>query len=181
MKTAFIGIDLQNDFIKKDGALPVPNAENIVNNVNNLIAKAINTKHDLLLTCDLHDNDDEEFNIFPPHCIAESEGAFFITDLKGIALHYATSFSKSTHDIFDEKNGNSNFKEYLYNNKITTCIVFGVATDICVKAAVLGILKRGMQVILVEDACAGLDKTDEAIGEMVEEGAVLTSTEAICI
>jgi nicotinamidase/pyrazinamidase len=55
--------------------------------------------------------------------------------------------------------------------------VFGVATDYCVKAAVLGLLERGYQVVLLDDAIAGIteDGVSAALREMSEAGVEIIS------
>lgn len=52
-------------------------------------------------------------------------------------------------------------------------IVYGVATDYCVKAAVVGMQQRGIQCYVVEDAIAGVDKetTEAARKEIIKAGA----------
>ena len=37
-------------------------------------------------------------------------------------------------------------------------VVFGVATDVCDHAAIIGLLRRGRRVAFVEDAARGLDE-----------------------
>jgi nicotinamidase/pyrazinamidase len=52
-------------------------------------------------------------------------------------------------------------------------VVFGVATDYCVKAAVLGLRQRGFRVVLLTDAIAGIteDGVTAALEEMRDAGA----------
>ncbi|ODS34751.1 MAG: nicotinamidase/pyrazinamidase [Candidatus Scalindua rubra] len=56
-----------------------------------------------------------------------------------------------------------------------------MATDYCVKAAVLGLLRRGYKVSLVTDAIKAVNKEGEteALNEMKDAGAVFTTTEDI--
>ncbi|HTJ85180.1 MAG TPA: isochorismatase family protein [Polyangiaceae bacterium] len=51
--------------------------------------------------------------------------------------------------------------------------VFGVATDYCVKAAVLGLRERGLETVLIEDAVRGITPagTETALAEMRAAGA----------
>jgi nicotinamidase/pyrazinamidase len=60
-------------------------------------------------------------------------------------------------------------------------VVYGVAADYCVKAAVLGLRSRGCRVEVVEDAIAPVDpKTgDLALAEMRAAGAELVDTETV--
>ena len=64
---------------------------------------------------------------------------------------------------------------------MTKAVVYGVATDYCVKAAVIGMQQRGIQCYVVEDAIAGVspDSTKEAIWKMLEAGAKFVKTEDV--
>ncbi len=55
--------------------------------------------------------------------------------------------------------------------------VFGVATDYCVKAAVLGLRERGLDAVLIQDAVRGITPagTDAALREMAAVGARLAN------
>ena len=58
-------------------------------------------------------------------------------------------------------------------------VVYGVATDVCVKFAVEGLLKRDKEIFLVTDACAALDqdKAEELLLEWKTKGVTLITTE----
>ena len=60
-------------------------------------------------------------------------------------------------------------------------ILFGVATDVCDHAAVMGLLRRGRRVAFVEDAARGLDKerTRACLGQWRESGVRFTTSEAV--
>jgi nicotinamidase/pyrazinamidase len=56
-------------------------------------------------------------------------------------------------------------------------VVYGVATDYCVKAAALGLRERGYATTLITDAVAGITKegTDAALREMTDAGVRMMS------
>jgi nicotinamidase-related amidase len=60
-------------------------------------------------------------------------------------------------------------------------VVCGVATDVCVKAAVEGLLARGHRVAVVTDACWGLGLESGALlfARWAAQGARLTTTDAL--
>ena len=63
-----------------------------------------------------------------------------------------------------------------------TFVVYGVATDYCVRAAVLGLLDRGQKVAVVVDAIRAVDPGAEpdVLTEFARRGALLTISEVVC-
>jgi nicotinamidase/pyrazinamidase len=61
--------------------------------------------------------------------------------------------------------------------------VGGLATDYCVRASVLDGLKRGLQVVVLEDAVKGIDLTPgdiaRAVAEMEEHGATTARLDTV--
>lgn len=86
-------------------------------------------------------------------------------------------FEKQSYDVFT----NPNAEELLKRANVTEAVVYGVATDYCVKAAVLGMQKRGIQCYVVEDAIKGVspDTTKSALEEMVNAGAKFVTTKEV--
>jgi nicotinamidase-related amidase len=84
---------------------------------------------------------------------------------------------KQCYDVFT----NPNTSELLARAKINEAVVYGVATDYCVKAAVLGMQQRGIKCYVVEDAIKGVfpESTKNALEEMVNAGARLVTTKDI--
>jgi nicotinamidase/pyrazinamidase len=137
---------------------------------------------------DTHTPDDPEFAAygFPAHCVRGTAGWAKVeatrqaapcpvkADGPEVAAHRELLFHKATFDVFD----NPLFSQALRRLAPTQAIVFGVATDYCVKAAVLGLLAAGVPVILVKDAIAAVtaDTGEAALAEMVAAGAKLMST-----
>jgi len=89
----------------------------------------------------------------------------------------AIYFEKQSHDVFT----NPAAEEILKRANVKEAVVYGVATDYCVKAAVLGMQKRGIQTYVVKDAIKGVsEKTAKsALEEMLKAGARFVSTEDI--
>ncbi len=59
--------------------------------------------------------------------------------------------------------------------------VYGVATDYCVRAAALGLARRGYRTTLLQDAVAGItpEGTAAALSEMTRAGVTLGSAQAL--
>jgi len=86
-------------------------------------------------------------------------------------------FEKQSYDVFT----NPSLEVFLDILGVTEAVVYGVATDYCVKAAVLGMQKRGIQCYVVDDAIAGVgpETTKSALEEMAEAGAKFVKTEEV--
>ena len=74
MKTLFVDIDTQVDFIMPEGNLYVPGAEKLIPNFQRLLEIAIRRRVPILSSADSHAPDDPEFDIFPPHCVKVAKG-----------------------------------------------------------------------------------------------------------
>ena len=176
MGLVFVDVDTQNDFMNKDGALYVPGAEDIKNNIGILMDYAIDRKITVLKTHDYHTDEFVEFvdngGPFPPHCVKHSSGVDCISETDEYE-DYIHLFEKNSYDVFDEEDGNPKFSQFILEHSVTKAVVYGVATDYCVKAAVLGLRRHGVEVLVVAEAIKGVSKdtTDEALREMREKGA----------
>lgn len=192
-KTVFVDIDTQFDFMNPNGALYVPDAEDITDNIRKLFVYAKEHKIKILSSTDAHKADDPEFKLFPPHCVKDTPGNQKIEastckdniiienveqDITESTLNHEQIIVESqTFDIFESINTGEIAKKLDAHNYV----VFGVATDYCVKAAVLGFLRRDYNVSLVTDAAKAITKEGEekALREMKDAGAVFTTTEDI--
>lgn len=90
-------------------------------------------------------------------------------------------FEKQSYSIFYTKEcpgGNPFFESFLGYLNVEEVVVYGVATDYCVKAAVLGLRERGIGCIVVKDAIKGVAKhsTNNAIDDMRHAGARFART-----
>jgi nicotinamidase/pyrazinamidase len=173
-KKIFAFIDVQHDFMNKNGALYVPGAENIKPTIAKLNDLAKSENIPVIMTRDWHDGSEPEMKEnggpFPQHCIIDSDGATIIIEASN---KKAKIFDKRAYDVFDKNLGNKEIVDWLKKNDVTEAWVAGVATDYCIKAAVLGFLKYGIATYVFENAIRGVDqKTSEmAIKEMKKAGA----------
>ncbi|UCD04128.1 MAG: isochorismatase family protein [Candidatus Woesearchaeota archaeon] len=141
---------------------------------------------------------------FPPHCMDGTEGMEKIAETAWVTPVYVEhqladesirKYSEIELDKIASHNGDIVFEKQHYDvftnpaaekilNKmnIGAGFVYGVATDWCVKAAVLGMRERGMDVYVIEDAIYAVNATKnagkEAIAGMKDAGAkFIKSTE----
>ena len=167
----------------KDGALYVEGAEEIKPVLKELSQFAWENHITVVSTCDLHVETDEELsdtpdfiNTFPNHCIKGTQGTSFIDETDPYTraysiVRYTRPMDKKDVDFesivvpknkFDVFEGNPNTDELVKLLNPETVVVYGVATNVCVNCAVLGLLKRGIKVIVVEDAIKELPNMDVA-------------------
>ncbi|MEW6733694.1 MAG: isochorismatase family cysteine hydrolase [Acidobacteriota bacterium] len=187
-RLAFIDIDTQFDFMDPQGTLYVPGATEIVPNLEKLIDYAKRHKLPIVASVDAHAPDDPEFKQFPPHCVSGTPGQHKIAATTCqpslVIANSAQSFNlpeagnlvleKTIFSIF----GNENAEKVFRDIDAEKYLVFGVATDYCVKAAALGLLARGYRVAVVEDAISGVtaEGSQAAIAEMKKAGAEIVRT-----
>ena len=188
----FVDIDTQYDFISADGALSVPGAEDIRGNLRALTNHALENGVKIIASADAHAPDDKEFEVFPPHCVQGTPGQKKIEETSVVntlvientapETHPDEVFTKAdqillekqTYDVFT----NPNAAQLVKAANADEHIVYGVATDYCVKAAVCGLLELGYQVIVVEDAIAAVDQSagNDAVSMMKGRGAIFKKT-----
>ena len=194
-RQVFVDIDTQYDFISAGGALSVPGAEDIRRNLRVLTNHALENGVKIIASADAHAPDDKEFEVFPPHCVRGTPGQKRVeeTSVANTRViengasetppHEMVSgadlvlLEKQTYDVFT----NPNTTEIFQAANADEHIVYGVATDYCVKAAVCGLLDRGHNVIVVEDAIAAVDENagNDAIALMKRQGAIFKKTRDI--
>jgi len=194
-RQVFIDIDTQIDFIDSDGALFVPGAEEIRENLRALTNYALENGVKIIASADAHPADDTEFELFPPHCVQGMTGQKKIEEtsvvntrvVKNTPTHVSPDnllaqtdqilLEKQTYDVFTNPNA-INLVEAAGADEH---IVYGVATDYCVKAAALGLLAQGYRVIVVEDAIAAVTEETgkKALALMKEKGATFKRTHEV--
>ena len=182
MKTVFFDIDTQIDFVYPAGALYVPGAECILPTVGELNRHA----PIVISTMDAHSEDDPEFEIYPHHCVAGTAGqhkpAVTLIEPRAIVPAPAEGvrqwiLEKQKLDCFS----NPHLLPLLGQLQSDRYIVYGVVTEICVRFAAFGLLKRGQPVEIVSDAVKALDDhtAREMFSEFAAAGGKITTSEAV--
>jgi nicotinamidase/pyrazinamidase len=203
----FWNVDTQMDFIWDDdtfkGSLVVPGAMDIIDNLERLTNLATDKNIRVVNTMDWHNSDSKEISdhpnfmtTFPAHCLKLTQGSLFIPQ--------TTPYRKNIHigwepkginwcldldgridrdiiiqkDHFDVFEGNHHTDLILKCLNPYTVIVYGVATDVCVNYAVLGLVERGREVFVVEDAIKELnsDGLEDIFDNWKSRGVTLIKT-----
>jgi nicotinamidase-related amidase len=95
-----------------------------------------------------------------------------------LLTHQQVLLEKQTLDVFQNPHAATIVERFPSGAEF---IVFGVATEYCVRCAARGLLGRGRRVALVVDAIETLKKEvgEETISELAARGARLVSTEEV--
>lgn len=187
MKTVFFDVDTQIDFLYPAGALFVPGAEKLIPAFTRLNRYAAAHGIPVISDMDAHTEDDPEFAVWPPHCVAGTSGqqkpASTLLEKRVVVPSAAGDYAidgaqqiileKQTLDCFS----NPNLPGILKRLGAERYVVYGVVTEFCVRCAAFGLLKTGRRVELVTDAIQCLSEEDgrRTIDEFVAGGGRLAS------
>jgi nicotinamidase/pyrazinamidase len=198
-----IVVDIQNDFCP-GGALSVPQGDEIVPLVNRLAERFPH----VVLTQDWHPPDHLSFAsahpnmkpydtidvdygsqiLWPDHCVQATRGAEFHKDLH--IPHAALILRKGIHRTIDsystfyenDRKTPTGLVGYLRDRGFTRVFLAGLAFDFCVRYSAEDASREGFDVIVVEDACRGID-VDGSVAATRESlsmlGVVHTKTAAV--
>jgi len=198
---ALLVIDVQNDFCP-GGALAVTAGDDVVPVINRL-APLFET---VVLTQDWHPVDHASFAsahagadpfttaempygtqvLWPDHCVQGTVGADFHAGLE--TVHAAAVVRKGMNRAIDsysvffenDRRTATGLAGWLRNKGIGRVFCTGLATDFCVLYSALDARALGLEVVLVEDACRGIDLNNSlaaALSDMAAAG-VTTVTAA---
>jgi nicotinamidase/pyrazinamidase len=196
-------VDTQVDFVHADGKLPVPDAESVVPAMARLVRWAADGGVTHLATADDHELTDPEIvdapdfaTTFPPHCLRGTPGAAKIPETAqrdplplsltpyppGLVPELVEGrrellLLKKTYSAFS----NPNLEPLLEALAADEVILFGVATDVCNHAAIVGLLDRGYRVAFVEDASRGLseERVAASLAEWRKRGVRFTTSDEV--
>jgi len=171
MKTVFVDVDTQIDFLFPAGALHVPGAERLLPAIARLNQFAAAQGIPLISTADAHSEDDPEFRQWPPHCVAGTTGQ--LKPRETLVGAGQTIVEKQALDVFT----NPDFSVLLDRLQADRYVVYGVATEYCVRCIITGLLATGKAVALVTDAIAAVNPEDGArtLAEFTARGGALTT------
>jgi nicotinamidase/pyrazinamidase len=186
MKTVFVDVDTQLDFLYPAGALYVPGAEHIVPAVERLNRYAAAHGIPVLSTTDAHTEDDREFRDWPPHCVAGTTGqhkpaATLLENRFVVVNRESLDWQDGAQQIILEKQtidafATRSLAKVLEKLQADHFAIYGVVTEICVSAMARGLLAAGKPITLVTGAMQSLNaaKADQAIEEIRSLGGIVS-------
>jgi nicotinamidase/pyrazinamidase len=175
---ALLITDVQIDFLP-GGSLSVPDADELIPAINDYIRLFKDTQAHVIATRDWHPPNHVSFKAqggpWPPHCVQETRGARFSTDLKlpnhTVVISKATDAQQEAYSAFDS----TNLDEELRQLGVKRLFIAGLATDYCVLHTVLDACKLGFQTVVLMDATLGINvksgDVDRAVESMLKNGA----------
>jgi nicotinamidase/pyrazinamidase len=189
MRTVFVDVDTQFDFLFPAGALYVPGAEKIVSNIEALNRLAAARGIPVISTMDAHSENDPEFKRWPPHCIAgtlgQNKAAGTLLEKRALVANHRPLPALGAQQYLVEKQvndcfTNTNLLPLLDALNADRYLVYGVVSELCVQCAVEGLLRTGRRVELITDAVRHLDeKAAHAMTQaLLERGSALTTVSA---
>jgi nicotinamidase/pyrazinamidase len=192
MKTVFVDIDTQIDFLFPAGALYVPGAERLLPVIERLNRFAIEHKIPLVSTVCAHNENDDEFKEWPPHCVVGTTGQVkpastlvgktSVVPNRHVDVEIAGAqqiiLEKQQLDLFT----NPNIHQLLGKLQADHYVIYGVVTEYCVKHASMGLIGMGKRVTLITDGVETLDpaESDAMMAEFTNLGGVLRSAQNYC-
>ena len=190
----FFDVDTQVDFMLPTGKLYVPGADKIIPRLKELMDCARANHLPVISSADAHSPDDPEFKIWPPHCVAGTPGQQRIPETAlpdpvviPCRARVFTPPERWAGQFIVEKTtyaaqGNPNFDAVLQSLGSRHAVVFGVATEFCVRALTLDLCRRGLNVDVVTDAIMPITAQggEKALAEMAAAGARMVTTAQVC-
>lgn len=192
MKTVFLDVDTQLDFLYPAGALYVPGAERLLPVLARLNRHAAERVIPVVSTVDAHAENDPEFREWPSHCVAGTIGQQKAAQTL-LERHVVIPAGSRDHEISGaaqvivEKQhvdvfAEPNLRRVIEQLEAERVVVYGVVTEYCVRSAAMGLLEMGRSVELVTDAIFALkpEDGDRTIEEFVSRAGRLTTADKVC-
>ena len=199
VKWGVIVIDLQGDFTEwKRGSLAVPGSdEDYVRDVENATRRLKESGIPVLGPQDWHPPDHVSFAtshagqgpfdtvsvdgklqvLWPPHCVQGTENARIVMD-NNLFLAVVKKAQDPMTESYSAFQAGGELERILRVNGIGRVIVYGLATDYCVRATSLDLAAAGYLVVVIEDLCRSVsrDTAAAAVDEMRREGVRVVDT-----
>jgi len=116
--------------------------------------------------------------LWPPHCVQNTPGAEILLDkklFKAVVKKGMDSQYDSYSGFQDDGGKKTDMDKLLKKDKINKVVVYGIATDYCVRATAFDAATAGYKVIMIKNLSRGVapDTSQKAIDEMKAKGIVV--------
>jgi nicotinamidase/pyrazinamidase len=116
--------------------------------------------------------------LWPPHCVQGTENARVLVD-NNLFLAIVKKGQNPKYDSYsgfqDDGGAKTEMDRILKQNGVGKLVIYGIATDYCVKATALDAVAAGYKVMVIEGLCRGVapETTEQALQEMKDKGVTL--------
>lgn len=199
-KVGVIVVDIQGDFTKlKNGSLAVEGTDEVyIKAVGENTKKLKEAGFPIFATQDWHPANHASFFtnhkgkkafeviklhekdqvLWPPHCVQKTPGAEILLDsklFKAVVKKGMDPQYDSYSGFQDDGGKKTEMDKLLKKDQIKKLVVYGIATDYCVRATVLDGVAAGYKVIMIKNLSRGVapDTSQKAIEEMKAKGVVV--------
>jgi len=199
-KMGVIVVDIQGDFTKlKNGSLAVDGTdEAYIKAVEENTKKLKEAGFPIYATQDWHPKNHASFFtnhkgkkafeviklhgkdqvLWPPHCVQKTPRAEILLDkkfFKAVVKKGMDSQYDSYSGFQDDGGKKTDMDKLLKKEKINKVVVYGIATDYCVRATALDAVAAGYKVIMIKNLSRGVapDTSQKAIDEMKAKGIII--------
>jgi nicotinamidase/pyrazinamidase len=116
--------------------------------------------------------------LWPPHCVQNTPGAEILLDkklFKAVVRKGMDPQYDSYSGFEDDGEKKTEMNKLLKKDKIKKVVLYGIATDYCVRATALHAAAAGYKVIMIKSLCRGVapDTSQKAVEEMKAKGIVV--------
>lgn len=183
---ALLVVDVQNDFTP-GGALAVPEGDEVVPVINRLLPGFALR----VFTRDWHPPNHVSFSAapefrhlsWPPHCVQNTRGAEFHPGLAVGPQDWVVSKGDQPETEALSAFQGTDLAERLTRAGIRRVFVAGLATEYCVRRTAEDALRAGFAVVVIQDACRGIDSpagsVPTALRELAAAGATLIASREV--
>ena len=153
-RTALVVVDMQNDFVKEGGTLRVPDAEDTIPRIRELLESARESGTRVVFSQDTHTDGDPEWEIWPEHARDGSWGHRIVDELAPRGDEVV--IRKVRYDAFY----GTHLDHFLRLWGVRTLVICGTVANICVHYTAASAALRWYDVVIPRDATSALDPFD---------------------
>jgi nicotinamidase/pyrazinamidase len=176
-RDALLIVDVQNDFLP-GGSLGIAGGDAMVPILNEYLGRALGEGARVFVVRDWHPPGHcsfvEQGGPWPQHCVQGTRGAEFAAELRvpaeAVVVSKGSDLDRDAYSAFE----GTKLDTALSALRVRRILIGGLATDYCVLHTVLDARARGYDVLLLDDAIAGVDaaRSLAAREQMLAAGAV---------
>jgi nicotinamidase/pyrazinamidase len=113
--------------------------------------------------------------LWPVHCVQGTEDAELLIErslFDAIVRKGENPLFDSYSGLKDDSGARTGMEAILRDHGVTSTVLYGLATDYCVKATAIDLVRAGFKVVAMEQLCRGVtpDTSAQALIDMQEEG-----------